>query len=91
MHFLSRLILEHKAVSLWNPRAAVSVMVEGETLTIYGSPGAVEPGQQFVPLPSWYVVVGPGGRKIRPSKGCEFGVSADTFDPAHVLVEVPTL
>lgn len=92
MHFLKK--SEVHARTLGKPRACVNVKVEGrDRLVVCGGDDGkhgvfvAKIDSQWSELPERIKVVGPDGKVIKPSKGKQFYVSTETFDPFHALLE----
>lgn len=51
--------------------------------------GIMKEGVELVPLPPRVRVQSEDGTLIEPSKGARFWVSIGTFDPFHIITEIP--
>lgn len=86
MHFLRK--SEVQGFTLTRPRACVSVRVEKDKLVIEpGSIAVLKIGVLLSPVPDRVKVVGPDGKVVKPSKGKQFFVTTETFDPCHAVLE----
>ena len=57
-------------------------------LVIRGPLGVLKLDTQLARLPERIVVVNPDGKKVLPSKGRQFYVSLETFNPFHLVTEI---
>lgn len=74
------------------PRACVTVRREGNNLVVYPVQGigALKADTEVMPLVDGVRVVDPErGRPIAPSKGSAFYITVATFDPFHLVCELP--
>lgn len=70
-------------------RAVVKVKRDGDNLVVEGFAGVSLRDTNFVRVPERITVRGEGWKIIRPSKGSRFWISTNTFDPYHILCELP--
>lgn len=88
-HCLRRKELEERR-SLGCRRAAVTVRLEESRLVIVeGSIGVLDDYTQITPVPARLTVVSEAGEVLKPSKGSAFFMTTETFDPCHLVVELP--
>jgi hypothetical protein len=86
MHFLRKSEVHGRSLEM--PRACVTVRVVKDTLVIEsGSLGVLKIGAQMAPVPERMKVVTDDGKVVKPSKGKQFWVTVETFDPMHAVME----
>lgn len=85
-HFLRQSEVVHYLM-LGKPRAAVKVLASKDRLTIEPGIMVLKGDAQLSPVPERVKVVGPDGKVVKPSKGKQFYVTVETFDPVHAVLE----
>lgn len=94
MHFLKKderpSALHRSGLVVGKPRACVTVCVAQGGAQLVVQPASISIAKKdalFWPLPPRTRVVDEEGQEVRPSLGCCFYVSLETFDPYHLVLE----
>lgn len=74
-------------LKLGKPRAAVQVKVVKDTLVVEAGVSVLKADAHISPVPERVKVVSYEGKVVRPSKGKQFYVTVETFDPIHAVLE----
>lgn len=92
MHFLNKEEVKWERPTRKN-WAAVKVKVDGRgedcRLTIEPGISVLRLGVQLVKLPERCTVISSEGEVIKPTPGAQFFVTIETFDPFHLITEIP--
>lgn len=88
MHVLGR---EVRGIAIGRQRAAVLVHVRGrhELVVQPDRIMALKPDALITRVPSTVTVVSEDGKPIVPGAGAAFFVTTETFDPCHLVCELP--
>lgn len=90
MHQISRSEVEAQTMRMC---AVVNVECHGvgksATLQLLGDGVFIAKDIAMLRVPGRISIVGPDGERVKPSKGRAFWISAESFDPYHVVAEGP--
>jgi len=78
----------HRTQYTQKPWACVKVRREKNDLIIQDGVSVLKVGALLVPVPSYLRVVSDEGELITPSKGKQFWISTESFDPFHLVTEM---